>query len=225
MPEPVGHGPRPSLGCGVIGSPTGSGPVSLGSSPGTPAQQCSEAHRPPHELAGLSDGTVPSSGPPHSTTAPSSSGLGRRPLKAVAPVRIRSGLPTSTSTPRLLTWRNEGQGPCCVSGGVRSGPAVSGYLCPIRARGAVSDGRLTAVRPPAFRNLLATEAGDVLCSWSSSRPGRMRVVAAGARHLSPLFTRQQRIVHGVLASAVLAAQVGGVVQPVRSCGAEYCLVE
>ena len=26
------------LGCGVIGSPTGSGPVSLGSSPGTPAQ-------------------------------------------------------------------------------------------------------------------------------------------------------------------------------------------
>jgi hypothetical protein len=35
-----------------------------------------------------------------------------------------------------------------------------------------------------------------------------------------LFTRQARIVHGVLARAVLAAQVGGVVQPVRSCRAE-----
>ncbi len=53
------------MGYGVIGSPTDSGSVSLGSSPGTPA------------LAVL---------------APSSSGLGRRPLKAVAPVRIRSGL-------------------------------------------------------------------------------------------------------------------------------------
>jgi hypothetical protein len=32
-----------------------------------------------------------------------------RPLKAVAPVRIRSGLPTSTSITRPLTWTNEGQ--------------------------------------------------------------------------------------------------------------------
>jgi hypothetical protein len=30
------------------------------------------------------------------------------------------------------------------------------------------------------------------------------------------LTRQERIVHGVLAGAVLAGQVGGVVQPVRS---------
>jgi hypothetical protein len=34
-----------------------------------------------------------------------------------------------------------------------------------------------------------------------------------------LFTRQERIVQGVLACAVLAAQVGWVVQPVRSCRA------
>jgi hypothetical protein len=34
-----------------------------------------------------------------------------------------------------------------------------------------------------------------------------------------LFTRQARTVHGVLLSAVLAAQVGWVVQPVRSCQA------
>ena len=66
MRAPVGLGPRPALGCGVIGSPTGSGPVSLGSSPGTPAAP-----------------------PP---TAPSSSGLGHRPLKAATAVRIRSGL-------------------------------------------------------------------------------------------------------------------------------------
>src|SRR2546421_12687169 len=55
------------MGYGVIGSPTDSGSVSLGSSPGTPAP---------------------------AVLAPSSSGLGRRPLKAVAPVRIRSGLRT-----------------------------------------------------------------------------------------------------------------------------------
>src|SRR6185437_14228489 len=55
------------MGYGVIGSPTDSGSVSLGSSPGTPA-------------------------PSQDRTAPSSRGPGRRPLKAVAPVRIRSGL-------------------------------------------------------------------------------------------------------------------------------------
>jgi hypothetical protein len=34
------------------------------------------------------------------------------------------------------------------------------------------------------------------------------------------ISRQQRIVHGVLPGAVLAARVGWVVQPVRSCRAE-----
>jgi hypothetical protein len=41
------------------------------------------------------------------------------PLKAVAPVRIRSGLPTSTSTLRPLTRRNKGQRPCCACDQVR----------------------------------------------------------------------------------------------------------
>jgi hypothetical protein len=36
----------------------------------------------------------------------------------------------------------------------------------------------------------------------------------------PLFTRQQRIIHGVLERVVLAARVGQAVQPVRSCKAE-----
>jgi hypothetical protein len=42
----------------------------------------------------------------------------------------------------------------------------------------------------------------------------------GTRTPNLLFTRQERIVHGMLASAVLAAQVGWLVQPVRSCRAE-----
>jgi hypothetical protein len=57
-----------------------------------------------------------------------------RPLKAVAPVRIRSGLPQRTSTTRPLSCANEAPGPCCVSDQVRPGPAVGGHLCPIRAR-------------------------------------------------------------------------------------------
>jgi hypothetical protein len=40
-----------------------------------------------------------------------------------------------------------------------------------------------------------------------------------------LFTRQERIVHGVLARALLAAQVRRVVQLICSCRAEYWLVE
>jgi hypothetical protein len=40
-----------------------------------------------------------------------------------------------------------------------------------------------------------------------------------------LFTRQQRTVHRVLLNAVLAAQVEGVVQRVRSRRAEYAAVE
>jgi len=45
-----------------------------------------------------------------------------------------------------------------------------------------------------------------------------RVDLDGPRNL--LFTRQARIVHGVLASVLLAAQVGWPVQPVRSRVAE-----
>jgi hypothetical protein len=64
----------------------------------------------------------------------------RRPVEAVAPVRIRSGLPSTTSPTRPLACTNEGQWPCRVSDDARPGPAVGGYLCPI------GDGGLTAVR-------------------------------------------------------------------------------
>jgi hypothetical protein len=81
-------------------------------------------------------------------TAPSSSGLGRRPLKAVTAVRIRSGLPPTTRTRRPLTWINEGRGRCCVSDQIRLDPAVGGDLCPFRARVASRCRRRRAQAPP-----------------------------------------------------------------------------
>jgi hypothetical protein len=69
---------RMPLGYGVIGSPTGSGPVSLGSSPSTPAS------RRPRSIGYRLLRSM----------APLCSGLARRPLKAVARVRIPSGLPS-----------------------------------------------------------------------------------------------------------------------------------
>jgi hypothetical protein len=70
------------LGYGVIGSPTDSGSVSLGSSPGTPAptfrRRCCIVRNLRKQV--------------QEVLAPSSSGPGRRPLKAVARVRIPSGL-------------------------------------------------------------------------------------------------------------------------------------
>ena len=102
------------LGYGVIGSPTGSGPVSLGSSPGTPASSPDSADVPTSALVRLGSGerrigltgteavvcalpVIPDPKPDRiacrrECSAPSSRGLGRRPLKAVTPVRIRSGL-------------------------------------------------------------------------------------------------------------------------------------
>jgi hypothetical protein len=53
------------------------------------------------------------------------------------------------------------------------------------------------------------------------------VVAAQLPTQTPrlLLTSQQRIVHRVLASAAVAAQVGRIVQPVPFCPAEYAVVE
>src|SRR3954466_5813951 len=94
------------MGYGVIGSPTVSGSVSLGSSPGTPARKSSPRCS-------------------SSRTAPSSSGPGRRPLTAVARVRIPSGLrvreppvlPTGGSRrPRDGSWQNR----------LRTAPSSSG---------------------------------------------------------------------------------------------------
>ena len=72
-----------TLGYGVIGSPADSGSVSLGSSPGTPAQTTKYAR----------------------TAAPSSSGLGLWLLKSATRVRIPSGL----HIPQLLDRKGLGQ--------------------------------------------------------------------------------------------------------------------
>ena len=71
------------MGYGVIGSPPDSGSVSLGSSPSTPAQRIRLS------CAGL---VIFTSSLRATARAPLCSGLARRPLKAVARVRIPSGL-------------------------------------------------------------------------------------------------------------------------------------
>jgi hypothetical protein len=47
----------------------------------------------------------------------------------------------------------------------------------------------------------------------------------GTRTRNLLFTRQERIVHGVLARTVLAAHIRCAVQPVRSCPDEWRQVD
>ncbi len=94
------------MGYGVIGSPADSGSVSLGSSPSTPAKEV-EIRWILSELVGFRGLT--SSGQP--ARAPLCSGLARRPLKAVARVRIPSGLPSSEVP---LISRDAGQGRFCV---------------------------------------------------------------------------------------------------------------
>src|SRR6185503_14213484 len=79
----AGARPRAPMGYGVIGSPTDSGSVSLGSSPGTPATRAN-----PHEVLVVSAVLLSAAVLQRQVLAPSSSGPGRRPLKAVAWVRI-----------------------------------------------------------------------------------------------------------------------------------------
>src|SRR3954469_18964723 len=102
------------MGYGVIGSPAVSGTASLGSSPGTPARQ--------HHRLTYSVGQ-------HHRTAPSSSGPGRRPLTAVARVRIPSGLRTESPRPSrpgaLAVSQGSGRGNGPGPGGPRSEPGDS----------------------------------------------------------------------------------------------------
>jgi hypothetical protein len=132
----------------------------------------------------------------------------RLPLKAVAPVRIRSGLPSSTSTTRPLTSRNEGQGPYCVSGRVRPGPAVGGHLCPIRARVrggiVVTDSRLDALADERVAAVKARRRTEAL-RW----PGPL-----GNTWPASLYEADSKI-DGELAGC---STTGAGSQPVRCCG-------
>ena len=117
------------MGYGVIGSPTDSGSVSLGSSPGTPA-------------------------PSQDRTAPSSRGPGRRPLKAVAPVRIRSG---------LHPWHS----PAHPSGVSRGDFALS---CPARTPAASGGDPRPLDRPPFGRPWAGRPSGGGRAPFGR-RPG------------------------------------------------------
>src|SRR5215203_6276219 len=107
------------MGYGVIGSPTDSGSVSLGSSPSTPATEV------PIRWKGLRIGRLP--GPDRCThlvgpaVAPLCSGLARRPLKAVARVRIPSGLlPAEAQVIRPGPLSSQLSRPVARSGWLRS---------------------------------------------------------------------------------------------------------
>ena len=173
-----------TVGYGVIGSPTGSGPVSLGSSPGTPAGSAAAADR---RLAELHRWLRPA------RMAPSSSGLGHRPLKAATAVQIRSGLqqlgepcacaPGSLSlfapggrppgTPDGATGR-----PCACAPGSLSLSAPGGRT-PWNPRPALAGPTSAPAPVPAPRGPVPSCSAT---SWSRSgtrRPYKSSVMAAG----------------------------------------------
>ena len=99
------------MGYGVIGSTTDSGSVSLGSSPCTPALiarlfevgRDSETSRLTGMVSSAAEEQKSDSGAP--ARAPLCSGLARRPLKAVARVRIPSGLLMCDRSPSCRAGR------------------------------------------------------------------------------------------------------------------------
>jgi hypothetical protein len=122
--------------------------------------------------------------------------------------------------------------------------ALAGGEYEIRIRGRLSDsllaafeGLMTTVRPveTVLYGPVQDQARSTACWTGSSRWAWSWSRFAGYRHQPTRFQpspsanrqirRQARIVHGVLARAVLAAQVGWVVQLVCSCGAEYARLE
>jgi hypothetical protein len=108
-----------SVGYGVIGSTSDSGSLSLGSSPGTPARFGKSDRSPVEFLAAAVR-----------CEAPLCSGLARRPLKAVARVRIPSGLPL-VDRPSPATTRVGGD--LVVSGRARLRAVIYGCSRPIGA--------------------------------------------------------------------------------------------
>jgi hypothetical protein len=152
-------GRREPMGYGVIGSPTDSGSVSLGSSPGTPAP------------VGAQFGWVPICGASH--MAPLCSGLARRPLKAVAPVRIRSGLQRRTTKGGCgLTADGSIRSPRLVTGDDRPGAPV------VVVVEAVALGEQLADVHPRDVGAMAGEA-PWLCLMTSCRARRLCTLITG----------------------------------------------
>src|SRR5262245_16158797 len=108
--------------------------------------------------------------------------------------------------PRLTRHPKKPCQGCC--GAAVSCPALTEApvaLSPAQARSAWA--RLVCISAPG--RCASVQACDLRCLGAGG----------GTRTPNLLFTRQQRIVHRVLASAVLAAHVRRVVQPVCSCRA------
>ena len=105
-----------------------------------------------------------------------------------------------------------------------SSSATKGWAQPPQRTGASSStDRATRIRRPQAQEQARALRGPawpagLTCSARRHIGLRTAPLRAGGGTRTPdlLFTRQQRIVFGVLARAVLAAQVGWVVQPVRS---------
>jgi len=93
--------------------------------------------------------------------------------------RIRSGLQPNTSTTRPLTWTNEGQGPCCVSGGARPGPAVGEHLRPYSCPRPCRRWRAHHCADLRFPSSPSTVRAEVPCRYPRPMLIKARLVASG----------------------------------------------
>ena len=102
---------------------------------------------------------------------------------------------------------------------------VLGHLARATARPAIVHSALTQSRwkPSSWAKMMFVRLHPTqpqLADGATSAPIPKSVGMKWLEMCRRLFTRQPRIVHGVLARVLLAAQVGWVVQAVRSCRAD-----
>jgi hypothetical protein len=174
--------PRPPFGGGVIGNTTGSGPVIEGSSPSPRAGRTAVTPRFDPEPTSVSLRPARPSCGRASVAPPSSSGLGRRPLKAVTAVQIRSGVRFPQVIHREVRSRRgrpSSSEPAAVAlrlgeplGRVAREDPSAKATCPGRAAGRVRG------RPQL--EVLHPVVGAVAVEWwtTSSRRGAVRATRA-----------------------------------------------
>jgi hypothetical protein len=98
------------FGGGVIGNTTGSGPVIEGSSPSPRAGRAAHARRSTREPTSVGSARLACRRHAARPRVPSSSGLGRRPLKAVTAVQIRRGYVVAATMRSRTPVRDVGGG-------------------------------------------------------------------------------------------------------------------
>jgi hypothetical protein len=192
------------MGYGVIGSPADSGSASLGSSPGTPAQLSpwrGSCWKKQHVLV------------------PSSSGLGRRPLKAVARVRIPSGLhrerPASIDAGLFLFFGTPHPSPTTIhpvswrprdAGGTPGRTAPAGLIRPSRDQ----ERQLRPAQPAVGASW--NRIGSDVWRWRSGTPAVSRRSASFRAGVG----RCERRPAGCAVVLVTPAEVGG--YPISAAG-------